>query len=104
MGGPWPMLPLGSLYSSFFLGPGSNSLHIAFLGSWVGWVGRGPEAGVSFGSLHDSFFLGSWVRGPRQEVGLALRSLYLFWALERMEGPRPRAGPLHVSFLEYWVG
>ena len=65
MGGPWPKLPLGSLYVSFFLGPGSGSLHIAFLGSWVGWVGRGPEAGLPFGSLHVSFFLGSWVGGPR---------------------------------------
>ena len=53
------LLPLGSLHVSFFLGPGSDglaaakkldfhlgSLHISFLGSWVGWVIRGQEAGL----------------------------------------------------------
>ena len=38
-----------------------------------------------------------------EEVGLVLGSLHPFWP-GRMGGPRPRAGPLHVSFLRCWVG
>ena len=35
-----------------------GSLHISFLGSWVGWVVRGQKAGLLLGSLQVSFFLG----------------------------------------------
>ena len=61
-------------------------LHVSFLGSWVGWVGRGQEAGLSLGSLHTSF-LGGWVGwvGRGQRAGLPLSSL-------------------HVSFLGSWGG
>ena len=68
---------------------GSHWLPSCFLlcGSWVGWVGRGPEAGLPLGSFHVSFFLGSWVGwvGRGQEAGLAL-------------------GSLHIAFLGSWLG
>ena len=73
---------------------GWASLHIAFLGSWVGWVGRGQEAGLALGSFHISF-LGSWVGwvGRGQEAGLPLGSLHVSffrgpgsdgWAAEKL--------------------
>ena len=110
MGGPRP------LHVSFFLGPGSDgwavakklSFHwapfiiISFLGSWVGWVGRGHE---KLGSHWAPFILpfwapgsdgwsaakklglhllsGSWVGwvGRSKKAGLPLRSLlFPFWA------------------------
>ena len=103
MGGPRPRswAPVGVPSSSFWVlgrmgGPRQKaglllgSLHISFLGSWVGWVARCQEAGLPLGSLHVSFFLGSWVGwvGRSKEAGLPLRSLYLgsHWA------------PLHVPF------
>ena len=95
-------LALGSFHISFlgswvgWVGRGRSkeaglpldSLHISFLRSWVGWVVRGQEAGLALGSLHVSFFLGSWVGwvGRGKEAGLPL-------------------GCLHVSlFLGSWVG
>ena len=76
---------IDSLHDSFFLGSwvgwvgrgqeaglALGSLHIAFLGSWVGWVVRGQEAGLPLGSLHVSFFLGpgSDGFGRGKEAGL----------------------------------
>ena len=116
MGGP-PPNKLGSALGSF---------HIAFLGFWVGWVGRGQEAGLPLGSLHVSLwvlgrmggpqqrswarivFLGSWVgwvvRGKKLG-SLSLCSL-LSGLLGRMGGPRPtswaRIG-LPSSFLGSWA-
>ena len=57
-------------------------------GSWVGWVGRGKEAGLLLGSLFFSF-LGSWVGwvGRCQEAGLSLGSLHVSNRL--LEPPRP---------------
>ncbi|OLP92779.1 hypothetical protein AK812_SmicGene25366 [Symbiodinium microadriaticum] len=100
------------MFLSFFLGPGSDGC------SWVGWVGRGKEAGLPLGSLHISF-LGSWVDG-----WAAAKKLGSHWA-----GPRPRSwasvgfpscflvgpgsdgwaaakklGSHCVSFLGSWVG
>ena len=60
-----------------------------FLGSWVGWVGRGKEAGLLLGSLHTSF-LGSWV-GWRC-VGLP-SCLLLSGLLGGVGGPRPHGSP-----------
>ena len=61
----------------------SASLHVSFLGSWVGWLG-GEGAGLPMGSLHVSF-VGSWVGvGRGKGAGLAL-------------------GSLHVSFRGSWV-
>ena len=112
MGGPQPrscshwapfILPFWAAGSDGWAAPTSWApidLPSCFLsGSWVGWVGRGKEAGlplsslqISFlgcwvGSLHVSFFLGSWVGwvGRGQEAGLAL-------------------GSLPFAFLGSWVG
>ncbi|CAE7301599.1 unnamed protein product [Symbiodinium sp. CCMP2456] len=83
-------LPLGSLDQwlppCFFLG----SLHVSFLGCWVGWIGR-----------------------PRRRVELPLGSLHQwapfmfpFWALFMFPG-LPSCflfgASLHVSFLGSWV-
>ena len=98
-------------------------------GSWVGWVGRGKEAGLPLapfifpfwapgsdglplGSLHVSFFLGSWVGwvGRGDGVGLALGSLISFlgsWVgwVSRGQEAGLLLGSLHVSFfLGSWVG
>ena len=48
-------------------GPSLGSLHISFLGSWVGWVGRCQEAGLPLGSFHVSFFLGPGSDGAAAE-------------------------------------
>ena len=76
---------------------------VSFLGFWVGWVGRGQEAGLALGSLQIAF-LGSWVGwvGRGQEAGLVLGSLHPFWP-GRMGGPRPRAG-LPSCFLSGVLG
>ena len=97
-----------------------SSLHISFLGSWVGWVSRwaafmfpsfwapgsdgwaaAQEAGLPLGSLH----LGSgwaplhvpfWVLGrmvrQRSFAPIALPSYFLSGLLSRMGGLRPRLG------------
>ena len=90
MGGPlprsWARIGLPSYCLSRLLGGMGGprqqagfpfiSLHVSFLGSWVGWVSRGQEAGLPLCSLHVSFFVGSWVGWARgQEAGLALGSL-----------------------------
>ena len=92
MGGPrqrgWASIELPSCFLSGLLGRMGDgaglplgSLHVSFLGSWVGWVGRGNGAGLPLGSLHVSFRMG----GPRQRAGVPL-------------------GSLHVSFLGSLVG
>ena len=95
----WAPIGLPSYFLSGRLVP-LGSLHISFLGSWVGWVSRGQEAGLPLSSLHVSFFLGSWVgwvdRG--QEAGLALGSLHIAW-VGRGDGSGFSLGSLHVSFL-----
>ena len=121
-GGPrrqrgWAPVGLRFMFSWVGRGDGAGfslgSLHVSFLGSWVGWVGRGQEAGLSLGSLHTSF-LGGWVGwvGRGQRAGLPLGSLHVSspgsdgWVLGRMGGPRQRswASIGHISFLGSWVG
>ncbi|OLP82327.1 hypothetical protein AK812_SmicGene37021 [Symbiodinium microadriaticum] len=120
----WAPIGLPSYFLSGRLVP-LGSLHISFLGSWVGWVSRGQEAGLPLGFLHVSFFLGSWVgwvdRG--QQAGLALGSLHIaerwaaatglgfrwapfmfpfFWVLGRMGGP-PQRSWARIGLLSYFL-
>ena len=94
MGGPrqrsWASIGFPSYFLSGLLGR-IGSLHVSFfLGSWVGWVGRGQEAGLALGSLHIAF-LDSWVGwvGRGQEAGLLLGSLHVsWWAAAKKLGSR----------------
>ena len=79
MGGP-PPNKLGSALGS----------HIAFLGFWVGWVGRGQEAGLPLVSLHVSLWVLGWMGGVRSHCISGL--------LGRMGGPRQEAGLLLFVF------
>ena len=109
MGGPRPRSWAPVEFPSCFLLSGSwlgwvgrgkeaglslGSLHICFLGYWVGWVGRCQEARLPLGSLHVSLFLGSWI-GWVGRIGLPSSFL----------GSTPGLPScLHVSFLGCWVG
>ena len=83
MGGPrqrgWASIELPSCFLSGLLGRMGDgaglplgSLHVSFLGSWVGWVGRGNGARLPLGSLHVSFRMG----GPRHWAPF----MFPFWA------------------------
>ncbi|OLP85262.1 hypothetical protein AK812_SmicGene33775 [Symbiodinium microadriaticum] len=93
MGGPrrrgWVLVGLPSCFLS---------------GSWVGWVGRGKEAGLPLGSLH-IFFLGAWVGWV--SPGLPLGSLHVsFFLRPGSDGwaAAKKLGSLHIAFLGSWVG
>ena len=87
MGGPRPRgwAPVGRIgsdgWSAAKAGLPFGSLHVSFLGSWVGWVGRGQESG--FFGLPSCFLSGA--------VGSD------GWAAAKGLGAR------HVSFLGSWV-
>ena len=73
-----------------------GSLHISFLGSWVGWVGRCQEAFWAPGS-------DGWAAAKK--LGFMFPS---FWVLGPDGWPRQRSWApltsLHISFLGSWVG
>ena len=73
-----------------------GSLHVSFLGFWVGWVGRGQESRLMFPSfgvlapfLCPSGLLGR-MGGPRPRSWAPVE-LPSFWVLGRMGRPRQRS-------------
>ena len=84
------------------------ALHVSFLGSWVGWVGRSQEAGSCWAPfMFPSFWVLGRMGGPRQRswAPIGLPSYFLSGLLGRMGGPAKPVGlPSCFLLSGSWVG